>query len=290
MDNEGDITNPQPLLYFKTQDETSGINHYKIKIGDQDVLTLLEAQVDPYYRMPLQIPGEYLVKIEAIDKAGNSTLASTGVKIESISVPEITVCPNTFVAGEEVLHIEGIATPNQAMIVYFKKEGELVKQWEVFSNDEGRWFIDEEGLFKSGRYIVSAITKDFQGAVSNLSEPRTVIVVLNGIAIGTWVISYPCLVALFFILFIILCIFLFYIFQKIKLVRKAIKEETEDLKKKFYKEYDELKTGIEKELERLKEKGKLTKKEKQRHKKLLEDLTDIKNVIIKELKDIEKIK
>ena len=290
VDNEGDVTNPQPLLYFKAQDETSGINHYKVKIGDQEVFTLLESQVDPCYKMPLQIPGEYLVRVEAIDNAGNSALTSIKVKIESIPVTEITVWPNTFVSGEEVLHIEGIATPDQTVIVYFERGEDLAKKWEISSDSEGHWFINEDGLFKSGEYEISAITKDSRGAVSDPSVSRTIIVILNGIAIGSWIISCSWLLLLLIILFIILCIFSLYIFRKIKLVHKTIEEETEDLKIKFYKEYNELKIGIKKELAILKEKRELTTEEKQRHQRLLKDLTDIEEVIIKELKDIEEIK
>ena len=212
------------------------------------------------------------------------------VNIESISVPEITVWPNTFISGEEVLHIEGTAMPDQTVIVYFEREEELAKEWEISSDSEGHWFIDEDGLFKSGEYKISAITKDFRGAVSDPSVSRTIIVILNGIAIGPWIISCYCLVLLLIILFIILCIFLFYVFRKIKLVHKTIEEETEDLKVKFYKEYDELKIGIKKELAILKEKRELTTEEKQRHQRLLKDLTDIEEVIIKELKDIKEIK
>lgn len=290
VDNEGDATNPRPLLYFKAEDKASGINHYKVKIGDQDVFTLLESQADPYYRMPFQFPGDYLIKVEVVDNAGNSTVASTEVKIESIPVPEITLCPNTFVSSEEVLHIEGTAVPGYTVIVSFKKGEELAKEWEVLSDNEGHWFVDEDGLFRSGEYIISAKAKDSRGAVSNPSIPRSVKVILNGIAIGSWIISYPWIILLLLILFIILCILLIYIFQKIKFVRKTIEEETADLKNKFYKEYDELKIGIKKELEIFAEKEALTEEERQRHKRLLKDLTDIEDVIIKELKDIENLK
>ena len=289
VNNEGDPTNPQPVLYFKAEDEVSGINHYKVKIGDQDVFTLLESQIDSHYRIPLQFPGDYLIKIEAVDKAGNSTTALAKIKIESILSPEITVCPNSLFSSEEVLHIEGTAISNQTVVVSFTKGEELAKEWEVQSDNQGNWFIDEDSLFRSGGYVISAKTRDSRGAISNPSLSRYVQVTLNGIAIGPWLITCPWVIISLIVLFVALCIFLVYIFQRIKLARKNLQEETQDLKEKFYKEYSELKRGIEEEL-KIKKNRTLTEKDKQRQKQLLKDLVDVEDVIVKELKDIENIK
>ncbi|KPJ56323.1 hypothetical protein AMJ49_05160 [Parcubacteria bacterium DG_74_2] len=291
VDNEGDNTNPSPLLYFEAEDDTSGINHYEIKIGEQDILTLIESRANPY-KIPCQYPGIYDLEVKALDYAGNTVSAFSEIKIESIAVPEITVCPETFISGQEVLYMEGIALVNHDVIVFFEKDGKLVKKWETKSNENGYWSISEDGLFKSGKYIVSARARDDRGAISNPSEKRYVKVTLSGISVGPWVISYFSISLILFAFFLILLILLIYLFSKILRTRKTIEIETKDLKKKFYKEYNELCKDIERQLKmfrKAKQQRGLTKKEKDAEAELLKNLADIERVIKEELKDIEEI-
>ncbi|MFH1656967.1 MAG: cohesin domain-containing protein [bacterium] len=293
VDNEGDPTNPQLLLYFKAEDETSGVSHYKVKIGEADVFTLLDSQVNPYYRMPLQAPGDYLIKVEAVDNTGNAVSASTELKIESIPIPEITVYPNTFSPVEETLHLEGIAMPGYEVLVFFTKDGKVIKQWETMSDGKGSWSVDEEDLFRSGNYIVYAKARDARGAVSDPSLPRSIKVILNGLAIGLWIISYSWIIFFLLIIFLALLFFLLFFWRKNKKEEEKRAREIEDLRQKFYKEYNELKAGMIKELElfkQAKEKRELSKEEKQRHQQLLKDLFDIERVFAEELKDVEEIK
>ena len=81
-----------------------------------------------------------------------------------------------------------------------------------------------------------------------------------------------------------------YFYWRVYKTRKATKRETQDLKKKFYKEYNELKTDIEHQLEAFKKaKGQrpLSEAEKAQEKRLLENLADVEKVLKEELKDIE---
>jgi len=230
--------------------------------------------------------------VKAVDRAGNKTLASTEVPIEAIPAPEITVCQDVFLAGEEILFIQGSASPNIEILVFFNKNEELIKKWHVWSDEEGNWSLREEGLFKSGMYTIMARAKDARGAISNPSEECVVKVILQGISIGPWMISYLTLTIIFIIIFLIGLIVLLYLLNRIKKTREAIEKETKDLKKKFYKEYRELKEDIKDQLEALKEarvRRELTKKEKELEKRLLKDLADIEKVIREELKDIEEI-
>ncbi len=289
VDNEGDTANPQPFLYFQAEDNVSGINHYEIKIGEGDVFTLVEVQTNPY-KTPRQSPGVHPLEIKAVDYAGNNIVAFSEIKVESIGVPEITVCPSTFISGEEIFIIEGTALPNHTVLVFFEKDNKVVKEWEVFSGENGNWLVSEEGLFRSGEYIVSARAKNSKGAISDSSEKKNVKVILSGIAIGSLLISYSSLSSALFILLVFALIFLAYIFSKIARTRKEIDKETKDLKKKFYKEYYELREDTESQIKILKRKKELSKKEQELEKSLLKNLDDIERVIKKELKDIEDIK
>jgi len=292
IDNEGDPTNPFPFLYFEAKDDTSGISHYEIKIGEGDIFNLIEVQTNPL-RLPHQAPGIHSLEVTALDEAGNKTSTSSEVRIESIPVPKISVCQDVFVSGEEILYIEGSALPDIKVIIFFNKNEELIKEWEILSDEEGHWSLKETGLFKSGIYRILARAKDSRGAISNPSEECVVKVILKGISIGSWIISYEVITLAFTPLSLIGLAGLIYLFWKIRKTRKTIEKETKDLKKKFYKEYNELQEGVKKQLEVLKKtraQRELTGEEKKMEENLLRDLSDIEKVIRKELKDIEEIK
>jgi hypothetical protein len=292
VDNEGDQTNPQPLLYFETTDDISGISHYEMKIGEGDSFKISEGETTPY-RLPLQAPGIHLVIVKAVDKAQNFTEESADVKVDSIGLPEFTVCPSVFHSGDEKMYLAGTATPDSQVLVFLKKNEKLVKQWEITADKKGDWFLIEDGLFKSGIYQITARTKNVKGAISHESSLCSVKIVLAGITIGPLILSYKTLTIIFLIISLLILIGIIYLFLGIRRTRRIIKRETKDLKEKFYKEYKELQADIEKELEVLKKaKGerRISEAEKRREEELLKNLADVKEVLEKELKDIEEIK
>jgi len=291
IDNGGDPTNPRPLLYFEAEDDTSGIKQYDIQIGDDDFFPFLEEKADPF-TLPHQNPGKRRIKVIAIDYAQNRTEASAELVVESIEVPQITVCPDEFVSAEEVLYLAGTALPESDVLIFFRKGDELVKQWETQSDEKGNWFLTEEGLFRSGIYNVTARTRDSRGAVSYPSKGCNVKVILSGIAIGPWIISYSSLLLLLILLFLVLLLFLIYLIYRIQRARKTIDIESKDLKKKFYKEYYELQADIKKQLEmykKAKDYRELTPEEKAMEEQLLGNLADVERVLREELKDIEEL-
>ncbi len=292
VENKGDLTNPYPFLYFESHDDGSGISYYEIKIGTGDVFRFFEVEINPF-QMPFQAPGVHSVIIKAIDGAKNFTESNTEVKVESIAAPEITVCPSVFTSGEEIMYVEGTALPSCEVLVFFKKNEQLIKEWQVVSKETGDWFMIEDSLIKSGSYKITARTKDARGAISQESSPCFVKVILSGVAIGPWIIAYKILALIVLIIFIIILAGIFYLLLKVRKIQGLIKKETKDLKKKFYKEYNELQADIEAELEELRRargKRRITEEEKKREEELLKNLNDVKDVLEKELKDIEKIK
>lgn len=290
VDNEGDSTNPSPFLYFKTTDALSGISHYEVKIKEE-VFKVKPGENFPW-QTPNLAPDTYHITVKAVDRAGNVIESSAEIKIESIPIPQITTCPKAFNAGEEMLFIIGTASPNTDLIVFFEKEGELIKKWEISSDGEGDWSLAKEGLFRSGIYQITVQAIDSRGAQSYRSEPCFVKVVLGGISIGPLIISYRTLNLIALILFIILLAVIIYLLWRIKRTHQLIARETKDLKSKFYKEYNELRTDIERELVKLRKVKDLrprSEKEETRKEQLLRDLADVERVLREELKDIEDI-
>jgi len=181
--------------------------------------------------------------------------------------------------------------PNHTIISFFESDEKLIKTWEVFSSEIGEWSFEEDGLFQSGIYKISARAENKKGAISNSSEECQVKVILSGLSLGPWIISYKTLIWIFIIILILILILIFYLFWKTKRTRKLVEKETQDLKQKFYKEYKELEDDILKELEILKKvrgEREITEEEKKHEAELLKNLADVKEVLEKELKDIEK--
>ena len=168
-----------------------------------------------------------------------------------------------------------------------------MKEWEISSDEEGDWSLAKEGLFRSGVYEITVKARDSRGAESYSSKPCLVKVILEGITIGSLIISYKTLNLIIIIIFIALLAFVFYLLWRIRRTQILIDRETEDLKKKFYKEYNELRTDIEKKLvkmRKIRDIRPVTDKERDGEEKLMQDLFDVEGVIREELKDIEEIR
>ena len=187
IDNTGDSTNPNPNLYFEARDDTSGVNYYKLKIGEGDFFNLLLAQVNPF-SLPFQYPGRQEVIVRAVDWAGNNVETETTINVEPIASPQITLWPKTYIAGEETFYTEGTALPEVEITIFLKKNGEEIKRWETLSNNQGEWSFSTKELLKSGFYYVSTKAEDKRGAVSDISDSRKVEVRLSGIHFGPFIV------------------------------------------------------------------------------------------------------
>lgn len=86
-DPSGWTNNNRPTISFATTDETSGLDHYEIRVDDGTWIT----SVTSPYRFATAIPdGEHIIQVKAVDKAGNETIGEVEVYIDTTppSVPE----------------------------------------------------------------------------------------------------------------------------------------------------------------------------------------------------------
>jgi hypothetical protein len=98
VDNEGDPTNSQPLLWFEDEDSISGIDFYNIKISrTSDGEELYDLQVfanevsEGFYRLPSCEPGEYSLIIKAVDKDGKYSLTTMELIIEPSIISKLPI-------------------------------------------------------------------------------------------------------------------------------------------------------------------------------------------------------
>jgi len=286
VDNAGDSTNPKPNLYFETNDKTSGVSQYKLKIGDAEFIDLLLAEVNPF-TLPAQIPGEKKILVRAIDQAGNITQANAVIDVEAIASPKIIIWPETFISGDETLYIEGESLPQAEVNVYLNKGGEIYKEWSVLSNDKGEWSLSSEDLIESGNYSLTAGVKDKRGAESQLSDPKIIKVSFNGFAVGSLMITFKMLTETLFILIALGIILLGEMFLRTKRFKKTIKKEAGEARESLSQSFDILEKEIEKKIEMLDNQPGLNEEERKLFNDLKKATQTAKESIGKEIKDVE---
>jgi len=101
--NEKTTSNSQPSISFGTTDSLSGIDYYKIKIGESDSFSFppganMEAAVieKNSYTLPPQDPGKHTIYVQAFDKAGNLTSASDEFTILPKKEPIVEIQKSPF--------------------------------------------------------------------------------------------------------------------------------------------------------------------------------------------------
>ena len=287
IDNAGDSTNPQPNLYFETNDDASGISYYKLKIGEENFLNLMLAQVNPF-PSPFQAPGAHSVIVRAMDGAGNGVESETIIDVKPIESPQIAIWPGTYVSGEEVLYIEGTALPESEITIFLKKNEKVIKKWQTLSNSQGEWSFSTKDLIKSGTYYLSAKAKDKRGAVSEVTTPETVEVSLSGLALGPILITFKTLVLIFALISILGILIFGFLAFRIRQSKKILKKETKEAKESVRTSFEGLREEIEKRIEMLDSQPGFTEKERKVCDELKETLKVAEESVSKEIKDIEK--
>lgn len=289
-DNEGDPTNPSPILFFETTDSLSGLAYYEIKIDskEDERRTPEELQKEPY-KLPPQTPGKRTVIVKAFDRAGNFTMASVDVIIEALERPVITDFPETLRVGD-ILTIKGTSLyPEATVTVFVKKEGEEPRVRDVKTGRQGDWlFIYDKSLEKGTYQLWSQIT-DSRGAKSNPTEKITLVASLPTILkFGKMAIDYLTVMLTLISLIIVLILVIFYSWYRISLWQKKLRQETKEVAQSVARSFRALREEVQEQVECLDKKPGLSKDEKALRDKLKEALNISEEFISKEIKDVEK--
>ncbi len=287
VDNQGDSTNPKPNLYFETDDNISGISYYKLQIDQESFMKLMLAQINPFALL-FDSPGQHKIVVRAVDQAGNSVEAKTVLEIAPIESPQITFYPQIYIAGEEVLYLEGQAPAESEITIFLKKDGKNIKEWHALSNEQGVWSFSTKDLVKSGAYELSAQAEDKRGALSYPSQGYPIAVSFKGLALGSFMISFKTL-ALFLFSFLSLGIaalgfFIYKVYATKKLLRKETKEAEETLAKVF----TTLRQEVKEQTELFDSRAGFNEQEKKVYADLKAALNLSEKIIQKEIHDVEK--
>lgn len=280
--------NPNLSVTFSTTDAMSGIDRYKIKVGEGDFVSIAQSGL---YLLPLQPPGKRSIIVQAYDKAGNYTTASEEFVVLAIESPQITECPTKLIKGD-ILIIEGETYPDATVTVWLKKRGEDAVAQNVSSNEDGKFeFIAKETLDR-GVYRIWAEVTDSEGARSYPTDEYVIAVksrFLN--IIVSFLTSYLSLIILLIIIIFALLSFVWFGWYKFIMLKKKLRKEIGEVEESLHKAFNLLKEDIREQiklLDKTKSKRELTREEEKVVGHLKKDLDDAERFINKEIKDIEK--
>lgn len=157
--------NPRPLISYFANDNFSGLDFYEIQVDDG--LAIRTSFDSRWYTLSLQPPGRHLVKVKAVDKAGNIAEQSIDLEVLPIESPAITFLTNNIFIGEGGLIVRGTGRPDFIVKVFLKKlSGESLLNVNTTVDAQGTWEVVSPQILKKGKYFVEVIAQDERGAQS----------------------------------------------------------------------------------------------------------------------------
>lgn len=288
--------NPQPKILFSTTDSLSGIDYYKIKIGDGEFLKIGASEVSENapYVMPLQTPGQKTILIQAFDKAGNYTSSQAEITILSIAPPIFTSYPDKLQSGE-ILTAKGTALANSKVVVYLQRGSDQAKSSTIKSDENGNFVFSSDGGLSEGDYKMWAQTIDNRGAISSpsagisIAVGQSIFFKISSLLIGIFSLIIPLVALIVLLMFISLYgWYRFYLFSE-KLRKEACAKEIRKENQSLYKVIDVLRKNIQEQinmLEGIKNKRTLTEEEEKIINHLKKNLDEVEASSEKEIEEI----
>lgn len=279
---------PQPVAFFNTTDNESGISHYDIKVGSdaKPVKTAPVAESNPYV-LPPQVPGTYTLLVTAVDNAGNVRNGSADFTIESIDAPTITYYPETLEEGD-ILKIRGTTYPNSDVTAYIREGDTLISEEYTKSNSLGDFALVVTKRLDSGAYTFTARVKDERGAQSAETSPLTVSVRSEFVAnIVGFVLKYLSVAILALLALGALAWVGIRLWFRIPRTIARMRREAREAEKVSEKAFRVLRDGVANHVARLKKvKRKLTDEETEFLEQFEQKLEEAEELVTKEIRDI----
>lgn len=284
--------NPRPTVLFNTTDALSGVDFYKVKIGDGDFFGVSsELLKSNPYTLSLQLSGIRTILVQAFDKAGNYTTSTAEFEIKPIRAPLLTNYPQELY-DDDVFLVKGYTYPNIDVYVYLESDVNGAQSQKTLSDNKGDFSIVWTGKIKKGNYRLWAEVEAKNGARSQKSQVINVLVNSRElIRIGSLAVNYLAifipLLSLIFIFIYILVLFK----RKVSKIKGRVRKETKETEIEIMQEFDNMRKNINnylKVLEKTQLHRELTVTEKHIAEHMKEDLDHAEQVILRHLKNIEK--
>ncbi|MDP3004287.1 MAG: hypothetical protein Q8N43_02160, partial [Candidatus Azambacteria bacterium] len=238
--------NPRPTVVFNTTDSLSGVNYYKIKIGEGDFFSVAPeiVKTNPY-TLSLQNPGKRNILVQAFDNAENYSVATEEFIIKPLQTPVFTEYPKELESGE-ILKVSGESKyPNSQIVIELQREKDEPKSFTARSDQDGKFTFTADERLRDGIYQLWAEVVDARGARSLPSEKLTISVARPEILqIGSWAVSLLAVVVPLVALIIALLFILWHGWHKFSLMRKRLRKEVREAESALHKAFDLLKENV----------------------------------------------
>jgi hypothetical protein len=172
LSGERDDTDPVGHFILSANDETSGIDHFSIKIDNGEEQTW-QGKSGELYNTPILSVGEHTLFIKAFDKAGNYLADSVSLTVKALEAPVFIDYPQDLLAGEEFV-LRGKTSPNSQVTIWIEKEGDQAFTETVTSDADGNFVLTLKDGLKKGIYNIWASVIDSRGAQSAASAKLTI--------------------------------------------------------------------------------------------------------------------
>lgn len=282
--------NSTPTVTFDTTDALSGIEYYKVKVGDGDFFSLSSDIVksNPYTIAPQNI-GSHNILVQAFDKAGNYSVDSTSFTIDSLQAPTIVDYSDNIQSGDPLI-VHGSTYPNSKITMSLQGENEDPHTATVYSDAKGKFTFVSDQRLGDGIYKLWAEVEDARGAKSTPSEKLTINVAKPALVrAGAWAISAISILIPLAALAFLLIIIIWYGWHKLRMMRKHIRREVHEAESALHKAFDLMKESIHEQVKMLEKTGnerQLTHEEERIIAQLKRNLSDAEKYIKKEIDDI----
>lgn len=208
--------NPRPAVDFTTTDTLSGVDHYRVKIGEGEFFKVMPDELTSgSYTLPLQNYGKRNILVQAFDKADNYFVATKEFTIKPLEAPVFTDYPSSM-RSDEVLIVKGHTNyPNSQLVIKRQRERDDIESFVSKTGQDGSFTFTFDEKVRDGIYQLWAEVIDGRGAKS-LPSDKVAIVVGKSliIRIGTNIIIFLLIAVPLILLILTLVLIFWYAWRK----------------------------------------------------------------------------
>jgi len=279
------------MVVFEATDDLSGIDYYKIKVGDNDFVDVSPDNIShgPYVAGPLD-PGSHVVLVQAFDRAGNYTTGSKEITILPIDTPVVDEYQRTL-HTVDFLVIRGTTYPDALITVFLQYKSEQPKSFVISSNNIGKFSFVSDDHLKDGPYRFWVTVTDKTGAKSLPTNKYLVLVERDSfIYFGDIPVSILVILLLLVLSLLVAILVVILIYRNSFVSRRALVCEITEAKASVHRTLNYLRDIVRRQVEALGElrtKHEIIQGEKKAVEEIERNLGQAERFLHKEIQDIE---
>ncbi len=270
---------------------TAPLREALVKIDDSEPRSYELSGATSTITLPPLEPGYRVLVVEVFDAAGNSSLATLSLTIDSFAAPELRAVPAQFAAGT-ISVFSGTTTPNATVTGTIRSVSNDTRiEITAQSDAQGYFQLIADRPLQAGIYEISVRVTDELGAQSETAGPFRFVVQEPGyIQVGSWILSILSILVPTVALLVLLVFILWYSIYRWRRLRRSVARESVEAHQILKDEFAALDGELQLQSEQLtssRSSGQLTKAETQLVKAMQERLQTARKRVEKEVADIE---